>query len=230
MRLADTLLVFARYPAPGTVKTRLVPPLSPGQAAEVQTALIHAMVGWVTGWGGALRWVVTPDDRAAAFAQTVGCDAIVWPQGEGDLGARLERATCRAFDEGAGCVLLMGTDSPTLPVGTLAAAVDALQSADAVLGPCDDGGYYLLGMNTPQPALFADISWGGPDVADQTRRRAAACGLRWSELPCSYDLDRIDDLRRAVRELSLLSAPNATAARSLAAGLGKILAEATEQP
>lgn len=203
------MLIFAKFPEAGRVKTRLVPPLSHDEAAALHEASLLAVCENV----GHLRWampriepiwVVTPDERIADAAAIAG-DAVsaCWPQGDGDLGQRMERATHRAFTVGAQCVLLLGADSPTLPGQILADAVDRLLEQDAVLGPCDDGGYYLLGLRRTLPALLEGIDWGGSLVAEQTRRRAADAHVDLYELPAWYDLDRFGDLQRAAQDLML---------------------------
>ena len=202
-----TVLIFAKLPDAGRVKTRLVPPLSHDEAAVLHKASLLAVCENV----GHLRrampriepiWVVTPDERITDAAAIAG-DAVSasWPQGDGDLGQRMERATHRAFAGGAQCVLLLGADSPTLPEQILADAVDQLVKKDAVLGPCEDGGYYLLGLRRTLPELFEDIDWGGPLVLEQTRRRAANAHVELHELPVWYDLDRFGDLQRAAQDM-----------------------------
>ncbi|RME38219.1 MAG: glycosyltransferase [Planctomycetota bacterium] len=126
---------------------------------------------------------------------------MCWPQGEGDLGRRLRNGSDRAWAEGAAGVILLGADSPTLPPSFLDATLRRLNRYDAIFGPCEDGGYYLLASRRPCEALFDHIDWGGSEVADQTRRRAKEAKLKLHELPYWYDLDRFDDLRLAKRDL-----------------------------
>lgn len=179
----------------------MVPPLTPTEAAELHTASLLAVCERV----GSLenldtKLVVTPDERVSDLGKLVAANEC-WPQGSGDLGQRLTRATDRAFCAGAEGVLLLGADSPTLPVSFLATAAAKLSRHQAVLGPSEDGGYYLLGLRQPLPVLLQRIDWGGEKVADQTRQRAAAAGIDLWELPIWYDLDRFDDLKRAVADL-----------------------------
>ena len=199
-----TALIFAKYPEPGSVNTRMVPPLTPAEAAALHGASLVAVCERIASIASVdAKLLVTPDKRARILLRAVASYVgEPWPQGNGDLGQRLTRATERAFSRGAGGVLLFGADSPTLPMSYLTDAVAALNEHDAVLGPCDDGGYYLLGLRRRTPALFDRIDWGGPDVADQTRDRAAAIGANLSELPTWYDLDRFADLQRAARDLA----------------------------
>lgn len=199
------------------------PPLTAGEATALHEASLLAVCERVERVENLdTKLVVTPDERVADLAKLVaqcrmtgnsGAPPVrhstidirhfhsdCWPQGEGDLGRRLFRGTKRAFDAGTEGVLLLGTDSPTMPADFLTRAVAALSRHDAVLGPCDDGGYYLLGLRRHLPVLFERIDWGGACVADQTRQRATEAGIDLFELPTWYDLDRFSDLKRAAQE------------------------------
>jgi rSAM/selenodomain-associated transferase 1 len=114
-------------------------------------------------------------------------------QGEGDLGARMHRALTRRL-AGHARVLLMGTDAPGLTAATLRAAAAALASHDAVFVPAHDGGYALVGLSRPQPALFIGMTWSTPQVMAETRARAHQAGVRWAELPAVADIDTPADL------------------------------------
>lgn len=185
----------------------MVPPLTPDEAAALHRASLLAVCERAFDSTQHKTIVVgTPDERvndlSVLMADTV---TECWPQGDGDLGQRLARATDRAFTRGADGVILLGADSPTLPAHVLSDAAASLVRHDAVLGPTDDGGYYLLALRRRQPALFERIDWGGAQVADQTRQRATAAGLDLHELPSWYDLDRFDDLIRAAPDLARLA-------------------------
>lgn len=194
-------LLFAKFPQPGKVNTRLVPPLSHDEAAGLHQAAILATVELLAEHLHLETILVgTPDARLGDFGAIAGVSAL-WAQGEGDLGERLTRAVDRAFAEGAGGVMLFGADSPTVAASVLRDAVSLVASGATVLGPCDDGGYYVLGLPRACPVLFEGIAWGSDEVANQTRLRAKQAGLLWHELPTWYDLDRPDDLRRAAGDL-----------------------------
>lgn len=223
--MQTTVLIFARYPRPGSVKTRMTPPLTPQEAAELHLASLRAVCENLQG----LRelnsvLVATPDDRTDSLQKKVsgrinGCPAnhpdTFFPQGGGNLGERLCRATDRAFAGGADAVMMIGADSPTLPPRYIADAASSLTSHDAVLGPTRDGGYYLLGLRRPTPLLFDRIDWGTQLVAEQTRQRALEARIDLAEVPIWYDLDRFDDLRAALDDLSALDEPLGPAAASL---------------
>jgi hypothetical protein len=209
----------------------MVPPLTPDEAAALHEASLLAVcehVGRATNLDA--RLVVTPDDCVDDLADLVGEHVGgAWPQGEGDLGRRLMRATNRAFDEGAVGVLLLGADSPTLPQESLTTAAESLYVHDAVLGPCDDGGNYLLGLRQPFPVLLTGIEWGGPHVADQTRKRADDAAIDLYQLPTWYDLDRFDDLKRAAKDLVRTAHPSRPLADALRRRIEAIIDNHTER-
>ncbi|MCH7993061.1 MAG: TIGR04282 family arsenosugar biosynthesis glycosyltransferase [Planctomycetes bacterium] len=211
------VLIFAKYPEPGAVKTRMVPPLTFEQAATLHRLSLQTVCEIVIDTAGLdATLVVTPDDTVAAFGAVVGrSDVACLPQGDGDLGSRLRRAVSRVFDDGGRGVVLLGADSPTLPVSYLQEAIIMLGGHDVVMGPCDDGGYYLLGLGGPHTTLFDQVDWGGSLVASQTRARSAAAGLDLAELPAWYDLDRFDNLARAADDLRAPAGTDPAARREL---------------
>lgn len=185
--------VFAKPPEPGRAKTRLAPALGDEGAADLARAFLADT--WRT--VGALPWArpvmaTTEPDRAS-----LGVDegAILWLQGEGDLGDRMERVLGRALERGPWAIAV-GADSPGLPPRLLADARAALDEADAVLGPTPDGGYYLLGLRRCPPGLLAGLPWSQPHTLRATRERLVARGLSVRLLPPFFDVDTPRDLRR----------------------------------
>ena len=144
-----TVLIFAKYPEPGAVKTRMVPPLTFEQAATLHQLSLQTVCEIVMDTARLdATLVVTPDDTASAFGGVVGRrDVACWPQGDGDLGSRLRRAVSRVFDDGGRGVVLLGADSPTLPVSYLHDAISALGKHDAVM----DGLSLGTGGQVPRP-------------------------------------------------------------------------------
>jgi len=181
----------------------MVPPLTVAQAAGLHRASLLATCELLRNIDGMRSVLVAaPDEAAPQLARSLG--PLIddhWPQGDGTLGARLVRAAARAFAEGASVVLLFGADSPTMPLAYINEAIGSLEHHSAVMGPCDDGGYYLLGLAAPQPALFDGIDWGSACVAEQTRVRARSADIDLFELPGWHDIDRWDDLPRATKAL-----------------------------
>lgn len=193
-----TVIVFAKAPVPGYAKTRLIPALGPdGAAALAERLLRHAIGSALEAGLGPVELCATPDTHHPAFA---ALDAAVerQVQGDGDLGARMARAFARRLggDERPGdtTCLLIGTDAPGLDAAYLRAAADALATHDAVFGPALDGGYTLVGLRRPAPALFNDMAWSTPTVMADTRTRLAAAGLRHAELAPLSDIDEPADL------------------------------------
>ena len=193
------LLVFAKPPRPGAVKTRLTPDLG----AEGAAALARAFFADAWATAGSIHWaeaiLVTTEPDAPEW-RSAGVQGA-WQQGEGDLGARLTRALRRALATGAGAVLAIGTDSPGLPRELLEAARAALAESDAVLGPCSDGGFYLLGLRTCPENLLASLPWSSDETFDRTRERLLEHGLTVEVLPTWFDVDQPEDLAPLQRRL-----------------------------
>jgi rSAM/selenodomain-associated transferase 1 len=197
--------LFAKEPAPGRVKTRLAAVTSPEWAAGVADAFLRDTVARLA--AVPVRRVLTfaPADAAGFFAALVDGRFELTPQADGDLGRRLAAFTAGRFAEGAGQVVLVGTDSPTLPVEWVVRAFAELGAADVVLGPATDGGYYLVGLTPAAPPLFDGIDWGGPDVLRQTVERLEGRRSRLALLPPWYDVDTLDDWRMLRGHLAALA-------------------------
>lgn len=189
------ILVFARAPEPGQVKTRLIPAVGADGAAALHRRLVEQQLErlCVEAVATVELWT-TPDADHPFFAQLTRR----WPierhpqQGE-DLGARMQHAAEQALTR-ANAVILIGTDCPALDADYIRTASTGLRTADAVLGPALDGGYVLLGLRRTDPLLFTDIPWGTGRVAALTRQRLTRLGWRLAELPALADIDRPEDL------------------------------------
>jgi len=196
--------VFAKAPNPGEVKTRLVPALGEHGAAALQRALAtHAIETAVEAGIGPVELWCAPDTGHPFFAECsrrYGVTLIA--QGEGDLGARMQRAFEAMLSQVARA-LIVGSDIPAMTPDYLRAAGAALaEGQDAVLGPAEDGGYVLIGLRRVVPDLFEHVRWSEPDVLAVTRSRIARLRWRHLGLPTLWDVDRPEDLKRErVREL-----------------------------
>lgn len=191
-RGGDRLVVFVKAPRPGRVKTRLAAALGPEAAAAAYRALTERVLANVRELPGVeLRYA--PDDALAEIQPWLQPGWRARPQGEGDLGARLERAFGEAFAEGARRVVVIGSDCPAVSAGDVRAARASLTEADVVLGPARDGGYWLVGLSRPQPALFRDIPWSTDAVFALTRQRARELRLRTALLRELVDVDTLED-------------------------------------
>lgn len=193
--MSTALIVFAKAPVAGEVKTRLIPALGAQGAAALAVCLLKRTLasGMAAGFDQ-LELCVAPDTSHPAFSTLAAVHRLVLTaQGEGDLGARMDRALARVL-RGHRQALLIGTDAPALDAARLCDAAQALHSADAVFVPALDGGYALVGLQRAQPALFQGIAWSTAQVMAQTRARARAAGLVWTERNPVPDIDEPADL------------------------------------
>jgi len=206
-----TVAVFARVPEPGKVKTRLAASVGADAAASLAAAFLRDTWSALT----AIDWV----RPVVATTGPLGLDfheVAVWSQGTGDLGSRIERVLQRALDTSP-CAFAIGADTPGLPTRLLEQARAALASADAVLGPCDDGGFYLIGVRGCPTGLLADLPWSQPDTFARVRERLQQRGLVVAVIEHWFDVDRGPDLTRLERLIAdgVVIAP--ATARALAA-------------
>ena len=203
---ACAMVVMAKASLPGRVKTRLVPPLSPEQAASLNTAFLRDAVDNLRAAGRLAnvrsRISYAPEGSEDFFRRAVPGIELVETAAT-DFGACLLHAVATALDAGYGSVCLLNADTPTLPVGYLVAAATVLADGTerAVLGPATDGGYYLLGVRRAHRALFRDVAWSSERVFHQTMARAGELALPVVTLPTWYDVDDVDGLRRLAGEL-----------------------------
>jgi len=196
--MITAIIVFAKAPQPGSVKTRLIPLLGAEGAAALHVRLVkHVLttVGKASLHGVELH--CAPDVNDPFFRFCAGHYGVtVKAQVEGDLGARMFFAFKSALATHA-CVLLLGSDCPALTARHLQQADRSLRGgADAVLVPCEDGGYALIGLRRAEPRLFDGIAWSRGNVMAETRARLTALGWRWRELETLWDVDRPEDYER----------------------------------
>ena len=189
------LVVLAREPTPGRVKSRLARDITPDRAAALYRAFIQDTLEMCSRVTVATTWIAhTPDEAEGVFASLGGPGVRLLPQGEGDLGDRLDRLFRRLFDDGCERVVVLGSDAPTLPARIVAQAFESLRDKEVVIGPCLDGGYYLLGLVQPFPAILEGISWGTREVLSQTVERVEESGRSLEMLPPWYDVDTVTEL------------------------------------
>lgn len=206
------MLVFAKAPQPGTVKTRLIPVLGVQGAAALHARLVeHTLATVCAAHAGVLELHCAPD-AADPFFQRCGAKygVALATQHKGDLGERMFRAFASAL-AAATQVILIGTDCPALTAQHLRKAHMALADGNAaVFVPAEDGGYALIGLARNNARLFENIQWGGAQVMAQTRERLCSLRWRWHELDTLWDIDRPADYRRLVQS-GLLAAGDARA-------------------
>jgi len=195
------VIVFAKAPVPGAVKTRLVPVLGAKGAARLHAQLVErALVTAVASRGGAVELHAAPHSRHPFFAAMARRHGVrLRAQARGGLGERMRHALERALRH-APAALLIGSDCPALRPADLGRALRALRTGvDAVFAPTEDGGYALIGLRRVSPRLFAGIEWGGAAVMRETRARLRAMDWRWRELRTVWDVDRPEDYARLAR-------------------------------
>ena len=194
----ELLIVFTRYPEPGTTKTRLAKVLGDNKAAAVQKKLTeHTMlqVRKLMQLCPVSVRVLFNGGNLEKMQQWLGPDFRYQEQGRGDLGIRMAHAFAEAFLQQYNRAVIVGTDCPHLNAAHMKQAYDALRLKDVVLGPATDGGYYLIGLSRNEKSLFENISWGTDSVLAETLNIAAEKGLAAELLEALSDVDRPEDLK-----------------------------------
>jgi len=195
---AGRLLVFAKAPVPGQVKTRLIPALGAQGAAQLHRRLVGRTleIAIEPGVGPVELCCGSEPDHPFFLECARRYPLLLAAQGDGDLGERMQRAFERALDA-CDWAILIGSDIPALDAEYLRRAAMHLRSGcAAVLGPAEDGGYVLIGLRRPLPGLFRGMRWGSATVLAETRSRLDRLGCRAAELQALWDLDRPEDLPR----------------------------------
>lgn len=195
------VLVFAKAPVPGQVKTRMQPQLSPRSCASLHTTLIrHTLETAIASNLGAVELWCAPDSKHELFKKYVDAHPIKLQSQKGaNLGARMYHALIISLQT-AERVVLIGCDCPYIDKNYLTQAFAALAHDDVVIGPATDGGYVLIGAKRVKQTLFTDIPWGTEDVLAQTRAQLTASKLGYSELLTLDDIDTPGDLNKLCRD------------------------------
>ena len=193
--------ILARAPVPGRAKTRLTPPLTPDAAARVAQACLEETLRRFPRAIDVPFTLFLDGDADPALVDTVrGAGVHLAAQAEGDLGARLKAAFEALRLEGAEAVVAIGADSPTLDPARIPEAIAALESCDVVLGPAEDGGYYLIGTRGDRSEIFDGIPWSTGRTLEATLARARSLGCAVHLLAPHYDIDDAATLARAEAE------------------------------
>ena len=209
MQPSTALVVMAKQPLAGSTKTRLCPPFSPEQAAAFSEALLldtfdlaGSLVGSLAGLQ--LAAAITPAASQPYFEKVSPPGTILLAVDGADIGQCLSQSFEALFQAGFKKVIALNADGPSLPHPYLLQAIDLLDENDGVIGPGEDGGYYLVGLINPCPQLFQDIEWSTPRVLEQTLARLHALGLRTTLTPPWYDVDTVQEAQRIFAELQQL--------------------------
>lgn len=195
------LALFAKAPRPGRVKTRLVPVLGARGAAAFHRRTVEAVWKRLSRVAGADLFLYC-DVEWGDFRRLAGPDRFRLQVGTG-LGARMRGCLEELLEGGCGKALIVGSDSPTLPARQLSEAVTRLETAEVVLGPCEDGGFTLIGATRTAPDMFRRVPWSRPDTRQACLASLRSAGLSATETETSaYDLDIPEDLDRLLRDPS----------------------------
>ena len=202
---AGTLLgIFAKHWEPGCVKTRLAAKIGESHAATLHALFVATMLDRFRNTADRRVVAFSPPESQGAFRGIAHDDWQLMPQSDGDLGQRLQQF----FEWGlgqAGRVVVLGSDSPNLPAEHVQAAFEALEKQDVVLGPAEDGGYYLIGLARNVPPIFTGIEWGTSTVWNQTTKALSRANVAWHELPPWYDVDEEPGLNKLLLDLTAQS-------------------------
>jgi rSAM/selenodomain-associated transferase 1 len=200
------LIIFARVPKPGQVKTRLQPELSPDASSQIYLAFILDTLNATGSLKGVTRILGCDATRRDPFFIQLAerYDLVLIDQAGENIGARMRNAIAEAYRLGFGQAVIIGTDIPTLPADYVQDAFKLLKNCPLVLGPSADGGYYLIGCSGSVPPIFDGIGWGTEQVLAQTLQRIAENKLDAVLLPFWYDVDTIQDIRFLSQHLAYL--------------------------
>jgi rSAM/selenodomain-associated transferase 1 len=196
--------LFAKQPVPGQVKTRLAAATTSAWASAVAEAFLLDVMDRLATYDAERILVYTPSESGLCLSSIARDRFACVPQSSGNLGQRMHHFIQEQFRAGAQTVVIVGTDSPTLPLSFIQQAFDALDHADLVLGPATDGGYYLVGCNRRTPPIFDDVAWSSATVLAETVARLADPSWRLALLPPWYDVDTLDDWRMLCGHLAAL--------------------------
>jgi rSAM/selenodomain-associated transferase 1 len=187
--------LFAKQPSLGQVKTRLAAACTADAAVRIAEAFLTDTVARLANIAARRVLAFSPPTAQDYFAGLTQDHFSLTPQTEGDLGRRMSTFFAEQFQAGAESVVLVGTDSPTLPLALIEQAFQELLTANLVLGPATDGGYYLIGCAARVPPIFEGVAWSSNQVLIQTVERLQDPAWRLAVLPPWYDVDTLDDWR-----------------------------------
>lgn len=201
----NAVVIMAKAPVPNEVKTRLIPPLEPEEASILYHSFLLDKIEQVKSIDAHRCVAYTPQTSESFFMSIVPPGFSLINQAGENLGERLAGVSKRLFEEGAEKVVMLDSDTPNLPIDRIREALSRLDEVDVVLGPCEDGGYYLIGMRSWVPELFSGIPWSTSEVAKLTFKKAKSLDLSVFLLDKWYDVDTVIDLKRLKKDLDMQS-------------------------
>lgn len=194
---------MAKVPLPGAVKTRLEPILSPESCAALATAFLVDTAEKARRVNENVIIAFSPASEKPALSKIIGDNSAIFAQTGNDLGERIVSSFSHAFASGADLVVMIGTDSPTFPADYVEQAFEFLElETDVVLGKTTDGGFYLIGLRSTVPPIFADVRWSSPNTFHDVYRNASRLELHLREVPSWFDVDEPHDLEKLRAELT----------------------------
>ena len=200
--MKKVIIIMAKVPIAGTVKTRLQPFLSAEQSATLAECFLRDAVSKAKSLSNELIIAYTPVEKRDVLLAILPNEQIFIEQKGANLGGKMFHAFEFAFSQNSDAVVMIGTDSPTFPAQFITQAFEMLLETDAVLGKTADGGFYLIGLRKLKKEIFETIEWSSPKTFEQTARNIENLNLKLSFLPNWYDVDTPDDLKRLIKDLS----------------------------
>jgi len=200
--MKKVIIIMAKVPIAGTVKTRLQPFLSAEQSATLAECFLRDAVSKAKSLSNELIIAYTPVEKRDVLLTTLPNEQIFIEQKGANLGGKMFHAFEFAFSQNSDAVVMIGTDSPTFPAQFITQAFEMLSETDAVLGETADGGFYLIGLQKLEKEIFEAVEWSSPKTFNQTVQNIENLGLKFSLLPNWYDIDMPDDLKRLKKDLS----------------------------
>lgn len=192
--LENVLIIFVKYPKPGSVKTRLAKQIGKENAALLYRLFVKTILSATEDKGFARLIFYAPRGKRNEIKDWIGPDSIIYPQMGDGLGERLSNAFRLAFKKGAKRVVVIGSDSPAIDRKVIRRAFRELEKKDCVIGPALDGGYYLLGLSSFCEELFCGIDWSTEKVFQQTLDKIGNSKMKVSILEENFDVDEVEDL------------------------------------
>jgi rSAM/selenodomain-associated transferase 1 len=199
----NSLIVFAKYPVPGQVKTRLAKDIGDSAAVILYSHFVSYTIRKFANSrdSNELRVAVAQESFLEKFKQNFpGADKYVAQKNTDNLGARMQHAIQQSLNEGFQKIVVIGTDCPHLPTEYVQKAFDLLDKHDIAIGPAEDGGYYLLAISQDHPCLFEGISWSTENVLKQTIAAIKKNDVSYALLPALFDIDDFESLQMLVRK------------------------------
>jgi uncharacterized protein len=197
------IVIMAKYPEAGKVKTRLQPFITPKESAELALCFLQDTVNKAKSVSDEVIIAFSPEEKTSEFSELLSQELMFFAQVGDDLGDRMLSAFEFAFEQNFTSVVMIGTDSPTFPPEFLSRAFSYLEESNAVIGKTIDGGFYLIGFKKIDSKVFKNVKWSTENTFEQTKTNFMKLGIRYSELPVWYDVDTHSDLDKLRKDQAL---------------------------